>query len=91
MNKYVYMRHVSTVLISSDFELLIHSTLEKVKKDGAALRNWLIKEADGYSVTFRHFPVCMKCDSRAACSSAFLLAPRPMSLYLGFRQAKCGR
>jgi len=37
MNKYVYMRHVSTVLISSDFELLIHSTLEKVKKDGAAL------------------------------------------------------
>jgi len=24
MNKYVYMRHVSTVLISSDFELLIH-------------------------------------------------------------------
>lgn len=61
-----------------------------MKKYHAALRNWLIGEANGYSVTFRHFPECMKCDSRATCSSAFLLAPGPCYFILALHRLNVG-
>lgn len=56
MNKYIDSKPVCDVNLQWNLSSFL-DTHKRKKNNGVALRNWLIMEANAYSVTFRHFPV----------------------------------